>query len=292
MKIHAGRPRRPLLRYPGAKNQLASWIVSHFPGNHDSYAEPFGGSAAVLLAKERSRMETYNDLSGELVNLLVALRERRGDLIDAIRYTYYSKAEFEKSLEPTDDPLERARRFYTRCWMSIRPFDNNPSFRRQKFISRGRNGDAAPMTSAAHQFMDIDHLYWYAERLRGVAIESMDALDFIGEYDSPRTLFYVDPPYVWDTRKRQTPIYPHDEMSDSDHVTLADKLGRIRGMAILSGYPCDLYADLYEAAGWQRIDALARIDGGGEATESIWLCPRTQAALDKERSLQMEMCLC
>lgn len=41
-------PTRPALRYHGAKWVLSSWIVSCLPADHDSYIEPFGGSAAVL----------------------------------------------------------------------------------------------------------------------------------------------------------------------------------------------------------------------------------------------------
>lgn len=290
MTLHPTRPKRPFARYPGAKNQLAGWIVSHIPAEHDSYAEPYGGSAAVLTAKERSRMETYNDLSGEMVNLLIMLRERPDELIERIRYTYYARQEFELAFQPTDDPLERARRFYARLWLSIRPFDPWPSFRRQKYVSRGKDGASSPMTPAAKQLADVDHLWWFAERLRGVTIENAPALAFIQDYDHPRTFFYVDPPYVKNTRKRPNQVYPHDEMGDAQHEELAEVLRGIKGMAAVSGYafdrkgrPNDLYRRLFEDHGWSRVDQEARIDGGGSAVESLWLCPRTQAALAAER---------
>lgn len=38
----------PVMRYHGAKWRLAPWIVSFFP-DHDTYLEPYGGSAGVLL---------------------------------------------------------------------------------------------------------------------------------------------------------------------------------------------------------------------------------------------------
>lgn len=290
MSLHPTRPKRPLTRYPGSKNQTAEWIVSHIPRAHDSYAEPFGGSGAILTAKERSRMETYNDLSGDLVTFLRTLRERPDELVAGIRATYYARQEFQLSLQPTDDPLEQARRFYTRCWLSVRLFDPWPSFRRQKYVSRGKDGNSSPMVPAAKLFADTDHLFWFAERLRGVAIENMPALDFIADYDHETAFFYVDPPYLKGTRKRGNKVYPHDDMMDADHEAMAVALCGIKGMALVSGYafnkdgtPNTLYRDLFEANGWARVDMLARIDGGGKAVESLWLCPRTQAALAAER---------
>lgn len=281
------KTKRPLLRYPGSKNQLAEWIISHLPDDHDTYNEPFVGSAAIATAKERSPMETINDLSGDLVNMLIVFRDNKDELIKKIEQTYWSRSEWQLSFEAADEPVERARRFYVRCWMSIRPFDPRPSFRRQKKLSRGKTGKSSPMTPAARLFMDTDHLHHIANRLRGVAIENMDALEFIKMYDYDRALFYVDPPYPFSTRQRKNPVYPHDEMADSDHEKLFNVLDGINGMAVVSGYACDLYADLYEAAGWKRVDQKARIDGGGEAIESLWLSPRTWQALKRPSQTSM-----
>lgn len=53
----------------------------------------------------------------------------------------------------------------------------------------------------------------------------------------------------------------------------------LKGFVILSGYPSDVYAELFERRGWRRVDRLARVMGGGVKTECLWLSPRTARAL-------------
>lgn len=274
----------PLLRYPGSKHTLSPWIVSFIPHKHDSYRESFGGSAAVLINKARSLMEAYNDLNGDLVNFMAQLRDNTDALVHKIKWTPWATAEYELSKQPTDDPLEAARRFYFLCWASIRPFDTSTSFRRQKVLSRGRSGDSPPMTPAAKTFMRTEHLFEIGERLRGVALENMDALKFIELYDDPEAVQYVDPPYVADMRKNKIrDAYAVEMKSDSEHTKLADVLNEAKSMIILSGYACALYAELYEENGWHRVDRTARIDGGGSAVESLWLNPALYQRLQQEK---------
>ena len=82
------------------------------------YCEPFGGSAAVLLNREPSPVETYNDLDGEVVNFFRVLRDQKDALIEAIGLTPFSREEFSLALSDNGDALpdlERARRFFVRA---------------------------------------------------------------------------------------------------------------------------------------------------------------------------------
>jgi len=112
------KPRRPILRYHGGKWRLAPWIISHFP-RHRFYVEPFGGVASVLLRKPRSFHEVYNDLDGNLVNLLSVLRDEttRNKLIEDLRLTPFAREEFVLARRDADDPIERARRTIVRSFM-------------------------------------------------------------------------------------------------------------------------------------------------------------------------------
>lgn len=76
---------KPVLKYPGSKWRLADWIVSLMPP-HKSYLEPFFGSGAVFFKKSPSRIETINDLDGEIINLFRCIREQPEELMRAVAW--------------------------------------------------------------------------------------------------------------------------------------------------------------------------------------------------------------
>lgn len=51
-----------LFAYPGGKWPIRNQIVGAFP-KHKTYVDVFGGSAAILLTKEPSRGEMFNELA-------------------------------------------------------------------------------------------------------------------------------------------------------------------------------------------------------------------------------------
>ncbi|HEK0150163.1 TPA: DNA adenine methylase, partial [Pseudomonas aeruginosa] len=59
------------------------------------------------------------------------------------------------------------------------------------------------------------------------------------------------------------------ELDDNQHKELAAFLKRLRGMVVLSGYPCPLYDELYIT--WHRVDRHAYADGSRERIECLWL---------------------
>jgi DNA adenine methylase len=77
----------------GGKFSHLDWLLPLLPECYH-YCEPFGGSAAVLLNRPPSPVETYNDLDGEVVNFFKVLREEKGKLIEAIGLTPFSREEF------------------------------------------------------------------------------------------------------------------------------------------------------------------------------------------------------
>lgn len=275
---------RPAIRYFGGKWRLAPWIMSYFP-EHICYCEPFGGGANVILQKEPSYIDVYNDLNGDVVSFFRVIRERKDELVEAIRWTPYARGEYELSFEPTTDPLEQARRLYVQAWMKrdgYRVNDKSSGWRVTKTDARGTK-------TPVDDWNNIEHLYEVANRLKQMTIENGPALTVINRYDAPTTLFYLDPPYVQSTRNRRWALTAYQyEMTDADHEELARALNRIEGMAIVSGYPSPLYEGLY--AGWQMITKELSQNNQSEAKiEALWLSPRIVAALEKEATPNPQM---
>ncbi len=101
----------------GGKFSHLDWLLPLLPKT-EHFCEPFAGSAAVLINREPSSVETYNDMDGDVANFFRALRVQKEELIEAIGLTPFSREEFEKAIsEPTNElsDLERARRFYIRA---------------------------------------------------------------------------------------------------------------------------------------------------------------------------------
>ena len=107
-----------LTKYHGGKSRLAAWIISHMPA-HSLYVEPFGGGASVLLAKRSAKSEVYNDLNGDIVNLFRIVRDRGEELAYLVNMTPFAREEMELAYMPTDDQLEKARRFFVRAEQAI-----------------------------------------------------------------------------------------------------------------------------------------------------------------------------
>lgn len=256
------RINRPALRYFGGKWLAGDWIVRNLPP-HECYVEPFGGAASVLLKKPESPIEVYNDLDSDVVNFFQVLREQPTALIEQIRLTPFARAEQRQSKKRDDtlSQLERARRMYVDSWQSFGMLATGGGWRFMSELKRS--------TIPAHDWVKVDHLYAIAERFSQVQIESDDAVKVIARFDSPTTLFYVDPPYMHETRT-VTAGYRH-EIDAAKHEELLTALNGVAGSVVLSGYDSDLYNDML--TGWERIERQIQTNAtdARKATEVLWI---------------------
>lgn len=267
-----GAPR--ILHYPGSKWSMAEWIIGYMP-EHTTYLEPYFGSGAPLFNKQRSKLETVNDLNGSITNLFKVIRDRRDELVEAIRWTPYSRDEYEESYKVATDDLERARRFLVRCWMARWVKTNRKTGWRHV-----ANWDTRPL-SPAKEWTDLpEKIVGAAERLKGVQIENEPALKVINRYKHSNVLIYADPPYLLDTRRGK--MY-EDEMTEDDHIELLKTLEAHPGPVILSGYAHELYDEMLQH--WKRDTKRVQAEAGEIRTEVLWINPIATEAVDRQMTM-------
>ena len=240
-----------MIPWVGGKQALCRAIISRFPADfrQRSYVEVFGGGASVLLNKERSVKEIYNDFNSNLVNLFRVVRDSPSELQAALRYLLNAREDFDTvkarlARGHNKDPVLWARDFYQLI--------------RQSYGGGGTSFGASPRSTWA-AFPLIDAV---AERFQYVVVEHMSYERLLRTHDSEGTIFYLDPPYVL------TEDYYGDLFGFPDHMLLAEILLEIKARWLLSYNDCDTIRALYSVPGVyiekiERINNLAqRYDPG------------------------------
>jgi len=272
--------------YIGGKGNLVAKLLKYVPP-HRVYVEAFGGGASLLFAKIPSPVEVYNDIDEDLVNFFRVLKdpEKFSRFYAKVVLTPYARSEYKYCVESwpeCEDDIERTYRWFVAIRMSFSgAIRRGWSFN----ITKSRRG----MAGAVSRWLSIlEELPTIHERFRQVQVEQLDFREVIPKYDTVNTFFYLDPPYLLETRKA-TKLYNY-EMTTEDHKDLVEILLGVKGMVMLSGYINKLYEEL-ERRGWERKDfeticyavgktRYTNILGEGSARqkvpriESIWLNPQ------------------
>lgn len=227
--------------YFGGKLSHLDFVLEHLPYT-ERYIEPFGGSAAVLLNKEPSTIETYNDLDGDVVNFFRVLREQPEELVRQLKLTPHSRDEFSMACkeDPEISDVERARRFFVRIMQGYNAKTEGASRGDWSYnIGAARRGMATKCSQLKGYH---EQLHAVADRLSEVQIENQDAINLIKTHDHEDALIYCDPPYMPDSRKSGG--YAHD-MDAEDHRQLARALNQCEAKVAISNYDSDLLRELY-----------------------------------------------
>lgn len=270
-RTNARRRKKIAFGWYGGKFSHLDFLLPNLPNDATHFCDVFGGSAAVLINREPAPVETYNDLDSELVNFFATLRDKEGGqrLMKEISLTPFSREELAQACTPEDglDNVERARRFYVRARQTRTGLAQTSSQGRWAHcILTSRSS----MSGAVSRWIGaIEGLPPIIDRLMRVQIDNAPALEVIQRYDTHDTLFYLDPPYVHDSRGDKHAYY--GEMSDGEHIELANLLHNIKGRAAISGYRSELYDSLF--ADWYRIDAPEKICHSVRQPrqESLWV---------------------
>ena len=242
-------PKQPF-RWLGSKVRMSSKIdpiIEQARLGRPVYVEPFGGSAAMLLALEPVNREVYNDADERLVDFFRALvdDESRAKLRFWGETLPCSRAIYDEMKRDWIKSSELAKRGFATFYVQAFSFGGKP------FDTFGYQKTAGSTSAVATYWRKVFSLDALAKRFRFVNIERLDWRDVVDKYDSEQAFFYCDPPY-------QTPTsnaYKND-LRPVDHAELVRRLLTLRGGAALSCYDGDVYKPLREA-GWERYDFAA-----------------------------------
>lgn len=217
----------PFLKYPGGKRWLAKRIVAMLP-EHVCYVEPFGGMGAVMLAKPESKVEVWNDIDGELANVMRVVKYHADALADEIQWTLIHRGERKYwQMHPGETDIQRAAR-----WIMLRHSGY-----------QGRAGKGFHVSKTARiRSRDklVEQMRYVSQRLAGVIIENLPWQRVFDIYDAPKTVFFCDPPYA----DGDQAIYDHS-FTEDDHRALRELLRSIKGKWVLTYGDHPLIRDLY-----------------------------------------------
>lgn len=246
------------LKWHGGKFYLAKKIVALMP-EHLNYVEPYFGGGAVLFAKNpEGTSEIVNDINSTLINFWNVLRvtedfQRFRRACGATPFSDLMWTEANKHILQSGDSKESflaqdqvrwAWMFFIRCRQSLSGRMKSFTGITKTRVRRGMNNEVSAWLTAVEGLPEVH------ARLKRVLILNRKALDVIQEFNHKHTLFYLDPPYLSETRTSPD-VYDY-EMTKDDHTELLDLLVRhgLKGKFMISGYRSDLYDRLLNA--WNR----------------------------------------
>lgn len=247
--------------WQGGKTKSLKDLLPWIP-YREGYVEPFGGSGAVLLAREPSGFEVFNDRNSGLIDFYKVLKsDQWQELVDWIDLNLSSRElflDYKHAMVTTDDILVRAG-----MWFYLQ---------QQSFGGLGGNWGRGtkPGTLQANKFYKNLPLFpRIHERLRDVQIENRDYLRMLEEYDTQDTVFYLDPPYL-STRL----LYEGTAWTRNDQLQLLKAVFAVRGCVVLSGYnePLNDKFPFDETYTWSSRTTMGVSAGNSDPTmEKIWI---------------------
>jgi len=287
----------PIVYYGGKGNMVAK-LLQLVPQGGRPYVEPYCGGASLFFARDPAPVEVLNDLNDEIVNIYRCLQNRETfeDLRHRLMYTPYARSEFIRALSVgrDADPVTRAWATFVRMNMSVNGTGKTPGNWCRSFVS------LAGISYVCHRWlMRLAMLDAFRWRLMTAMIDNRDAIEVIWYWDNEEAVFYIDPPYHPQTRKKQR-VY-RVETDHEHHERLVETILQCKGAVVVSGYAHPVYEPL-ERAGWERIDirtachAAGRGRGSGlvgagaaldkaPRTETIWRNPKAVALKPAPREL-------
>jgi DNA adenine methylase len=246
----------PPLKWHGGKHYLAPklWELAAplLPSVVSSVETHCGGAAWTLEGLTRGYNVGFvvNDVDAELTNFWRVLADpfQFREFQRIVEATPFSEDAFRQSGRyQLWEPLpQRAASFFIRCRQSLAGRGKSFAAITRNRTRRGMQEQVSAWLTAVEGLPEV-HALW-----RRVLVLNRDAVDVVDTMDAAGTLFYVDPPYLAETRTAPA-VYAH-EMTAADHDRLLNRLTHIQGHFLLSGYRSDLYDHYAVTHNWKRHD--------------------------------------
>lgn len=262
-------------RWYGGKIRMLEKLEALIP-EHKVYLEPFVGSGALALNHIRSPVEIINDLDGDIANLFCVMsdREKGRELIERLLCVPYDRKIFnavrneQKNRFRGYSDIERAVLTYITISQSF-------NAARSSFSNGGYSS-----TELYHQDM-LDNLPKVYERLEGIRIYNVDALDLLSCYVNNEEVFaFLDPPYRHDLRGKNANRVYKCELSEIEQIRLLKIIRNTKAKILLCGYKAEKGIDLYDSFllpyGWKCYKLMdipksaQKKDTKDFATEFVW----------------------
>lgn len=242
---------KTLFPWPGGKTRLLRHLLPLLSDNpHTCYVEAFSGGAALLFAREPAKVEVINDTHGELVRLYRVVANHLDEFLRQFRWALTSRQMFKwaQMQEPeTLTDIQRAVRFF---YLQRLAFGG-------KVV--GQTFGIGTTSPRRINLMRLEeHLSEAHLRLHNVVVENLPWEHCVDRYDTPHTLFFLDPPY-W-----QTEGYGGSFGMDQ-YLQLAEVMAGLKGRAILT---INDHPDMRKVFSGFRSNVVAinyTIAGGGKA---------------------------
>lgn len=227
--------RRAPFKYPGGKFKSLANILPHLP-YEEKFIEVFGGSGVIMINRRKSDLDVYNDINSGASTFFrcMANDEKYSKLCRRLKYTVHSREEFIWSRDTWQydnlDDIEVAARWYYMIMCSFATLGRN--FGRSLSKAGSLVGN---IQKRLPEFLEIH------QRFINVQVENLPWQKCVKDYDSNKTVFYMDPPYI-DT---DSGTYKD---SGIDHEELLNTIFELQGFVAVSGYP----NPFYDARDWDE----------------------------------------
>ena len=249
------------IKYYGGKTYMTDIIKKYFPNQYDIYVQGFGGGASLLFSKPQEKCQIYNDLGKNVYSLfkVLANNDLFLQLKQKLDLTYYSsdiRKEFKEKLK--EQNLTLLERAYYFIYVNRTSFNGVGGFSTNLITRRNMSKSVSDYLSM------IDGLHQIHNRLSSVIVQNRDIFQLIPKYDSKNTFFYLDPPYVHETRSSSTSY--EIEMTNEQHKQLIDLINNSQGKFLISGYYHPIYDSLKN---FERIDFQSP-NANSNSVETLW----------------------